>query len=119
VEWSGPCKEANQETAERLEELAPDLIITSNWTAREWVEDPVQGFVQAWEGLTAPVLVIADNPAMLGADKTTDCIVSNYPDTRMCARSKDEALPTDHQLPAVSEATDEGADVSLIDLTDL
>lgn len=117
-QWEDPCKQANEKTYQELQTLDADLIITSNWTDVDWAEDPVEGFVQAWEELPAPVMVIADNPAMQPADGTTTCVVENYPETERCARDKHRALPTDHQLPAVEQSQEQGMKVGLVDLTE-
>jgi len=118
VEWGDPCAQANEKTLEEINSLDADLIITSNWTDVEWASDPVEGFVEAWDELSAPVVVIADNPAMRPADGTTSCVVENYPETEQCARDKHRALPTDHQLQAVEEAQNRGSEVGIVDFTD-
>lgn len=117
VEWGDPCKEANEKTLERLAEMDADLVITSNWTEGEWAGDPVAGFEEAWQEIPAPIVVIADNPAMQPEDGTTSCVVENYPDTEKCAIPRDEALPEDYQLPA-AEAAAGNEDVEVLNLTD-
>lgn len=117
VAWGDPCKEANEQTMQRLEDMDADLVITSNWTEGEWAGDPVEGFEEAWENIPAPIVVIADNPAMKPGDGTTSCVVENYPDTETCAIPREEALPADYQLPA-AEAAAGNEDVEVLNLTD-
>lgn len=119
----GPCLEANAATLSRLTGMEDlDLVVTSARTAPAFVDDParpspVDGFRQMWADLTGaglPVAVIADNPLMLPADATTDCVVANAQDPRPCARPREDALPVDHQLAAAADAPG----VTLVDLTD-
>src|SRR5699024_11324977 len=49
VAWGDPCKEANEQTMQRLEDMDADLVITSNWTAGECAGDPADGFEAAGE----------------------------------------------------------------------
>lgn len=119
----GPCLQANEVTLDRLLNTEGlDLVVTSNRTAPEFVLDgtrpgPVEGFRQMWRTLTdvgIPVAVIADNPLMLPADATNDCVAKHAEDPRQCARPRTEAMPVDHQLAAATDAQG----VTLIDLTD-
>ena len=118
VEWGGPCAQANQDRIAKIRDIDAELIFTSNWTDRQWHGDPVEGFVEAWTGLPAPLLVIADNPAMEPADGTTACVMENFPSLDACAIPKEQALPTDHQLPAAARAAQAGEKVEVLDLTE-
>lgn len=111
-----PCQQANEQTTEEINDLDPDLVITTNWSDREWDGDPTEGFVKQWEELEAPIIVLGDNPAMLGGDQTTACVVDNYPDTEACSIPVQDALPVDYQRIAAERTK---ADIELIDLTDL
>lgn len=119
VEWGGPCQDSNASTIERLSAIDADLVITSNWTVGEWAGDPVEGFIEAWTQVDAPIVVIADNPEMEPADGTTSCVVENYPHTERCAIPRSEAIPVDHQLPAAQAAARDGLPVDVVDLTDV
>lgn len=119
----GPCLEANAATLSLLTGMEDlDLVVTSARTAPAFVDDgtrpsPGDGFRQVWAELTGaglPVAVIADNPLMLPADATNDCVATNAEDPRPCARPREESMPVDHQLAAAADAPG----VTLVDLTD-
>lgn len=85
--------------------------VRSNRTAVEWVDrpgvpTPEDGFAEVWQQLDAaglPVVVLSDNPLMLPADATLDCVASARTDPSVCARPRDAALPVDHQIaPALA-----------------
>ncbi len=108
----GPCLAANRATlAALVADPAIDVVVTSNRTAVEWVDrpgvpTPEDGFAEVWQQLDAaglPVVVLSDNPLMLPADATLDCVASARTDPSVCARPRDAALPVDHQIePALA-----------------
>ncbi len=109
----GPCVVANNATLKTLIDEKYDVVVTSNRTAVEWVAppekpSPEEGFSDVWSQLAAhsiPVVVLSDNPMMLPAEGTTECLVKNPTEPQTCARARSEALPRDHQI-APAKTTD-------------
>ena len=107
----GPCKAANEKTLQTLlADESIDLIVTSNRTAVPWVSapgvpDPAQGFADTWDRLARggkKVLVLQDNPLMLPAEATTECVAQNPGHPELCDRAKADAMPLDYQLDAMA-----------------
>lgn len=122
LQHGGVCTTANEATMKALvADKSIDLIVTSNRTAVPWAEGdnivtPEQGFAEYWDELVKAghkVAVLADNPAMLPHDQTTECVARNQKDPDKCSRARDDAVVVDHQL--VPAAT---TDVTLIDTVD-
>ncbi|ACV09545.1 acyltransferase family protein [Jonesia denitrificans] len=118
----GPCLTANKQTISTLQEAGDiDLIVTSARTDVPWVTDgapdPATGFTHAWQQLddVAPIVALTDNPVMLPADGTTDCVALNERNPDACARDVAEAMPVDYLRDAYPIAQELSIDVTLVD----
>lgn len=116
----GACLAANEQTTAALLADPPEVVVTSNRTAVDFVGPadaprPAEGFVQAWEVLRAaqlPVVVLADNPLMLPDDETVVCVIEHLDRPEACERPAADALPVDHQVAAAAVADVDWVDTS-------
>lgn len=108
---NGPCAVANEKTLELLTAGHYDHVITSNRTAVPWMEGPEfdtpqMGFGNIWNALNQAglsVTVLSDNPLMLPAEQTTECLIVSVDSLADCDRLRTDAIPVDFQLDAVTQ----------------
>ena len=83
------------------------------------IDDPdvgVRGFAEYWSMLEADgidVVVVRDNPQLVGATRLTDCVRMNRSDPGRCSLDQGSSQPIDYQL----EAAERVPGVDLIDMT--
>ena len=115
------CLQANQQTARRIEQLHPAVVVTAFWAGSRFVDDGgrppgAAGLASAWKQLSragSQVLVIKDAPQP--RTDVVGCVSQHYDDPAVCATPRTTAMSS-HDL--VQVAARGLKHVRVLDLTD-